>query len=275
MKKYIYFIVFLAFFINFYKLKAQNIDTIAILIEQVRTEKDLNTRIEMAKKTDSIFYEVGKKTDFSVNYPQNLQKYTSRLISDDKKVVVVTWNIFLENGQYLYFGYIQYKNSPKEIYTYHLIDKSDEISNPENSKLTIDKWFGCLYYDIIEKKAGKKKIYTLLGWDGNNYLTNKKIIEVITFSNQKPSFGYQFNLGTKKTKRIIFEYNKEANMNLLWDENQKMIIWDHLSPSEPKFEGIYQYYGPDFTYDGLVFKKKKWNFVENVEPKNTQHLKSE
>lgn len=249
-------------------LKAQSLDTIAGLLEKIRNETDINTRIKLGKTTDSIFYSLAKNIDLSSKYPQSLLKYTSRLIAKDKRLVIVTWNVFLDNGEYHYYGYIQYKSKDGKILTYHLIDKSDEINNPETSNMSIDRWYGCLYYQIIEQKAGRKRIYTLLGWDGNNYLSQKKIIEVLSFQNDRPKFGYRFDIDGKIKKRIVFEYNKQVEMNLRWDEKRKMIIWDHLSPSEPKFEGMYQFYGPDFSYDGLVFRKKRWIYLKNVQVKN-------
>ena len=46
-------------------------------------------------------------------------------------------------------------------------------------------------------------------------------------------------------------------MMLRYDDKLKMIVFDHLSPSKPSYEGKYQYYGPDFSYDGLIFEKGK------------------
>jgi hypothetical protein len=47
-----------------------------------------------------------------------------------------------------------------------------------------------------------------------------------------------------------------------------MIIFDHLSPSKPSYAGNYQYYGPDFSYDGLKFEQGIWELVENVDIRN-------
>ena len=46
-------------------------------------------------------------------------------------------------------------------------------------------------------------------------------------------------------------------MTLRWDEKEKLIIWDHLAPIESKYEGMPEFYGPDFTHDALKFKKGK------------------
>lgn len=48
-----------------------------------------------------------------------------------------------------------------------------------------------------------------------------------------------------------------------------MIIFDHLSPASKAMEGQYQYYGPDFTYDGFVFEDGKWNLYSNLDLRTT------
>ena len=57
-------------------------------------------------------------------------------------------------------------------------------------------------------------------------------------------------------------------MMLRFDEREELIVFDHLAPMEPKYEGDRSYYGPDFSYDALEFKKGKWILIENVELRN-------
>lgn len=84
-----------------------------------------------------------------------------------------------------------------------------------------------------------------------------------------PKFGTPiFNIGKKVKKRVIFEYNSQAIMSLRYDEDKKLIIFDHLSPPDPSLEGQYQYYGPDGSYDALKFKKGKWILLEDLDARN-------
>ena len=62
---------------------------------------------------------------------------------------------------------------------YILEDSNTLNEHNNNKKLNYKNWYGCLYYDIIPIKVGKEKYYTLLGWDGNNKNTTKKIIDVV------------------------------------------------------------------------------------------------
>ena len=62
---------------------------------------------------------------------------------------------------------------------FSLTDKSADIKNPENTVGEASKWYGMLYYKIVPVKIKRKKYYTLLGWDGNDKITAKKIIDVL------------------------------------------------------------------------------------------------
>jgi len=263
-------------FINISCLSAQSIDnqviTLKNLFEKIKSQNTDDSVIFYAKKADSIcnnIFSNPNSFDFSFDL---LKNYASFLTSEDNKFKIITWNIATQNSaNYKYFGYIMYrpkKNS--QVFYYKLTDKSDNIKNPQKSSTSTKKWFGCLYYQLITNKAGSKTYYTLLGWDGNNLTSNKKIIEVITFKNNKPIFGYDFDIEGEKLKRIIFEYNKQAEMILHFDENAKMIVWDHLAPPSPKYKDMFQFYGPDFTYDGLKFKQRKWYFFSNIDIKNPE-----
>ena len=75
----------------------------------------------------------------------------------------------------------------------------------------------------------------------------------------------------KIKRRLIFEYKAGVVMSLKYEEDREAIVFDHLSPSEPQLEGLYSYYGPDFTYDMLEFKEGKWQYVKNVQGGNEKN----
>ena len=53
------------------------------------------------------------------------------------------------------------------------------------------------------------------------------------------------------------------------NDTNTMIIFDHLIPIEPMYQGIKAYYGPDFTYDAYRIEKKGgWRFEENIDARN-------
>ncbi len=262
---------FIFFIFNFQLALGQNsnisenqIDNIAACFETLKNSNDENIRIVTAKKIDSLFIVLLNDENSFNDSLFLLKKYASLLSSDDKKIRIITWNNYFSDGSFKYYGYVQFFDQNGDFYFEKLTDKSEEIENPQSKNLTPQNWFGCLYYQIITVKAPNGTFYTLLGWDGNNFRSNKKIIEVFNINNGDISFGYPFEIQHNKQKRIIFEYTKQATMSLSWNPSEKMIIWEHLAPEKPKFEGIYEYYGPDMTYDALKLKKGKWIFVENL-----------
>ena len=248
------------------------IDTLVKEFMYLKTLK-YNSDIKIvAHRIDSIFIEILSNESSFVDSLSDLKNYSSILLSDDKKVRVITWNTYNESGEFYYYGYIQfYSEKNDEFHFVRLFDESENIINSQSNFLDQKKWFGCLYYEIITTRYKKNKYYTLLGWDGNNFTTNKKIVEVLTLKKDKPKFGFDFELGNKKNKRLIFEYNQQAAMTLRWDKRNKMIIWDHLAPISQKYIGMPEYYGPDFSHDAIKFKKGKWLFYEDIDIKNPKN----
>ncbi len=189
-------------------------------------------------------------------------------VSEDKKFFVITWAIRYSDNNYKYFGYVKYYENDFGRYSVDFLnDKSDEIVNPEMQVLGTDNWYGALYYKLITKKYKKKRYYYLLGWDGNNDLTTRKLIDVFYLNeNKDPVFGkavFESESGIKY--RCIFEYREGIAMSLRYDKKKDLIIWDHLSPSKPSLKGHFEYYGPDLTYDALYYDKGIWKYIADYD----------
>ncbi len=195
------------------------------------------------------------------------------LSSPDNAFRMLTWNLPMNDETNKYYCYIQTRGKGKNNYmVFKLQDKSDEIKLPERKTLGKENWFGMLYYQIIPESYKKKTYYTLLGWDGNNSLTRKKGIEVMWFDRKgEPKFGENIFLTSKGyRKRVFFEYSSGANMSVKYNKEKKKIIFDHLSPSEPAMEGMYQYYGPDLSYDAFEWKEGKWQYQGDVDVRSEE-----
>jgi len=110
--------------------------------------------------------------------------------------------------------------------------------------------------------------YILLGWKGNNVKSTKKVIEVLSFKNNKPVFGMGVFDNSKGNKRIIFEYTRQASMLLKYLPDQHLIVFDHLAPPDPHLKDQHETYGPDLSYDGYKLKDGRWKLVENLDMRN-------
>ncbi len=290
MTKKIVFLIFITLITVNKNLKAQNIynlntgkDSLNTLFSELftfdgtRYTKPDSDKIKINKQILNYFNTV-LNIDSSFFYKFNIKKIGS-IYSDDKLVRLITWNIKLSNGEYKYYGFVMHKKNKKsKPKIFVLNDKSADILNPDKQTLDNNKWFGCLYYKIITTKYLGTKYYTLLGWDGNNYLTTKKIIDILYFTRTgRPKFGKSFftplTNKRKKQKRIIFEFSSQVVMSLIYDKRYKAIVFDHLAPIHSNYKGKYEFYGPDFTYDSYKFKKGRWILNQNIKVKNPKKKK--
>jgi len=49
-----------------------------------------------------------------------------------------------------------------------------------------------------------------------------------------------------------------------FNKNNDYIVFDQLEPLDGAEVGMYEFYVPNLSYDGLTFKNGKWRFVENI-----------
>lgn len=194
-----------------------------------------------------------------------------KILSPDKKFRLFSWNVPMTDGTQKYFCIIQMAPEKKgKDRLYHLEGLSGRTDKAEKAVLGSKNWYGALYYSIIPFKRNHKNSYILLGLDFNDYNTNRKIIDVLNFSTDSTiTFGAPvFIIKNTSQCRIIFEYSKRASMSLNFDKKRQMLVFDHLSPSNPRYVGKFEYYGPDFSYDAFSLKDDKWIYTPDVIVKN-------
>lgn len=277
MKFIIHHIIFIVAFLSVPHLQATNPnqeitsyeDSLNNYFTQMAKERDDEKKEIINEKILTIFREVLAQ-DESFDYDFSSLKYIGNLRSDDDNLRIITWNLPFYDGTHKYFGFIQYKSNRRTIMTYELTDKSEQIENPEFEILSNKNWFGALYYQIIINKYRGDVYYTLLGTDLNDLYSKKKVVEILQFDkDNQPVFGAPVFKNREKTvSRVIFEYNAKVSMAINYDESKEMIVYDHLSPSRPSLKGQFQFYGPDFSYDGLKFENGIWNTYHDIDVRN-------
>lgn len=240
-----------------------------------------NTLIELRNKTLKASNEK-ERIHENANFIQQLEKALSKeesfhygfdsipssgkLYAPDEKFRMITWNLPLDNGSHVYYCFLQVKVK-KEYFVYQLNDQSEHLKRVSNKVLPPKKWYGALYYDIIKVKKNGRKYYTLLGWDGFDQFTTKKVIDVVYFnSSGNPKFGAPiFKLPRKTVRRVFFEYSDQATMTLKYEEKRKQIVFDHLAPTKEELKGVRQYYVPDLTFDAFQLEKGNWKFIPDID----------
>ena len=221
--------------------------------------------------------ELSKKEAFTHSFKK--VKSFSILTPKDSSFRIFNWSIPYLDGTHSYeCGILKRNDSLVKFMTLQdsLLDKETLKNFSGNS----ENWIGGLYYEIIEKKNKLNTYYTLLAWDGNNLMTNKKHIDVLWFDQSNAvHFGAPiFETNRRKFSRVLFEFGGQNSMRLFYDDDLDRIVFDHLSPPRSSLEGIYEYYGADFTYDAYQWENDKWVLMKEIipqlaDPKNRTEAK--
>lgn len=240
--------------------------------------KDETLRIE----NNEVFRTFLKKAiqlDKSFDFKFDSIRTMSVIKSEDEQLRIYNWAFPFENGTYLYYGFVQLKTE-RGIRIIELYDQSDVISSYKYRRFYPEKWLGALYYKILTREHKGLTYYTLLGWDGNSAYTTKKIIDVLTIKyGEEIEFGAPiFDLYSEVTPkpqrippppyRMVYEYASMVSMKLNWEESDKYIVMDHLSPLNSDKKEFANYYGPDLTFDAFKWVNGKWTLNENVKAPN-------
>lgn len=192
-------------------------------------------------------------------------KTVSIVNSPDNRFRIISWHIMNDDGSYRFYGALQL-NTGGPLKLFPLIDYSPLLEHPEDSVTDNRKWYGAQYYKII-RVTGDKSYYVLLGWKGYTVNSTKKVIEVLSFKNDKPVFGMDV-FGSSRHKRIIFQYTRQASMLLRYVPEQGLIVFDHLSPPDDKSKKNPESFGPDLSYDGYKLVNGRWKYVDNLDMRN-------
>lgn len=197
----------------------------------------------------------------------------SVVTSPDNKFRIFNWMLqAVDKNHFAYFGYVQVFDKKTGSLIYKLNEK-EYADNPaaELVKVNPSEWYGCIYYKIIHQHKKKKDYYLLLGWAPHTNASTRKVIEPFVLNTPKITFGANvLKVGGRGKMRMIFEYNSQVTMNLRFDDNLDLLVFDHLSSSDPRPEskGIYSLYGPDLSYDGLKFEDGYWTLLKDIDPHN-------
>lgn len=240
-------------------------DTLAVLAYAVVNDSLADTRF-MACQALITKLVRALKTENSFRYPFDRLKTLSILAPPDSSFRIFTWQLFVDDSTYRYYGAIQMNQA--ELKLFPLIDRSFQMPAPPlKDTMSTDRWYGALYYNLrsFDTREGRK--YLLFGYDGFTFFEKRKVIEVLHFDAAgKPVLGAPvFYKETEKEPacRILLEYSAEAKVRLNWDEQYKMILFDHLIPIPSPYTGSFTYV-PDGSYDGFKLEKGRWKFVDKV-----------
>ncbi len=205
------------------------------------------------------------KIENSFKYPFEQLKSVSILTPPDSSFRIFTWQLFVNDSTYRYYGTIQMNE--RNLKLYPLIDRSFEMPQfPKMEQLPPDRWYGALYFNLrqFDTKQGHK--YLLFGYDAFEFFEKRKLLEVLSFDKEgKPVFGAPVftKEDSSPESRIYLQYSADAAVKMNWDEQYKMILMDHLIPFPSPF-GRDMTNVPDGSYDAYKLDKGRWKYVDKV-----------
>ncbi len=209
------------------------------------------------------------KISNSFYYPFDSLKIIKKVYPPDSSFRIFTWQIKNADGTYHNYGAIQHnstnlKLNPLFDFSDTMIVKTQEILAPSN-------WFGCIYYSCMQHTINNKTYYTLFGFDNIDFVSNQKIIEILSFDeHNNAQFGAPIIIktdsnGVSKTfNRFFIQYNEKASVHLNYNAEKEMIVFDHLTAPSAREEDAPFTYIPDGTYEGFKWENDHWQWVEKV-----------
>ena len=93
------------------------------------------TLVAALKSENSFYYSFKQLNTISIQYPP------------DSSFRIFTWQLFVNDNDYRYFGAIQMNQ--KSLKLFPLIDRSMNFENAEDTTLTNENWYGCIYYNVL------------------------------------------------------------------------------------------------------------------------------
>ncbi|MDY0098279.1 MAG: hypothetical protein RBR81_03695 [Bacteroidales bacterium] len=197
-------------------------------------------------------------------------RYLGQIVSPDKKVKIINWNLILEDQKSRYYCYIIHKPSRNKAGRICALEAEYREEPADCGRFYHDSdWYGSLYYDIMPVKKSGIENWIILGIDYGNQFITRKVIDVISFDEEgRLSLGRKWFVSDDDIKyREVFEYSSEAVMSLRFT-GARSIVFDHLVPLSPGLKDSMQHYAPDYSYDAYYFKDGMWRFEQNVDIRN-------
>lgn len=273
-------------------------DSLIVLRDQVMNEQDETKRLELNEEFMSLLENVLQMPK-SFDYTWDSVKNFKILASPDNVFKIFTWYVEKKDFSVENFGFIQVYNTSRYKYVlYPLYDKRSVLDYPKTQIGNHSRWYGAVYYKLIQTKGKNFTYYTLLGWNGNNLFTNQKVIEILHFNKEMtPVFGARiFKNYPEKVSRVIFEYSKTATLHLNYEEqdylvstgkyNPKtkqmdynrvrspMIIFDELIPLDENVQNLSAYMVPESSLNqGFIEEDGYWMFMKSVRGSNPDKVK--
>lgn len=217
--------------------------------------KFIPTLVKALKHENSFHYPFDRLKTVSIQYPQ------------DSTFRIFTWQVYVDQGIYHYYGAIQMNQ--KDLKLIPLRDRSEKVENLEQETLSADNWYGALYYNIRQFETRYGMHYALFGFDRYDFFNKRKIIDVLHFPRGQVAFGAPVFVSDDPNnsfikKRILLEYSADASVRCNYDEFLEMITYDHLIELASGVPGQGATMVSDGSFEGFKYKEGVWVHISKL-----------
>lgn len=239
------------------------------LFDRITETRDNNEKLRLNDSIKLIIDSYAASDSVFTHRFENL-RYLGQILSSDKMLKIITWNLMLQDNENRYFSYIIRKDQKnEEKHVYFLTGKNRQENIRTDTIYNINNWYGALYYSIQPFRKNRKDCYILLGYDFGNFKVSRKLIDVLHFSPEGDLIlGLDCFLKDNETMfREVLEYSPEGMVSLRM-ENRKMIVFVQLTTITTGNGESPEFSGAGNSFSGYVLKKGIWRFVPDVDVRN-------
>jgi hypothetical protein len=194
--------------------------------------------------------------DSSFYYAFDSLPYLGKILSTDQKIRIYSWNYITDSGDYHFCCWLQLPGHDP----IRLEQKRSTFLPDEDKTIDNGHWYGALYYYAQPFYWHNETLYILLGWSRYSSTTNFKVLEMLSLKDSALTLGLPVIFAGEKTKyRVILPYSSGYSLSLLYEEKQKMFLFNHLHAGSGKTEKI-----PDETFSGYQIAPKGLIYKEEA-----------
>jgi len=257
------FLVFSFLLVGFHFLEAQT-STRDSLLENISFNADVMVNAVLDRHRIKAYYQFESNLDSLLALPGSYDisldslPWMSVLHADDFRIV--TWQLRISDMEYKYGGFIQW---PGQIIK--LRDTRPWVNGSTFNTYSPGAWYGSLYYRIIPFTSEGKKYYVLFGFNAEDNMMNTKVADILDLNGDDPKLGVPLFTGNEKDRsRLILTYAEVSSVQLIYDEDQKAIIHDHLESLPGASPSGGSLVVSDGSLEGWFLKNGKWEYKEKI-----------
>jgi hypothetical protein len=230
-------------------------DSLSLSLSDGRKEKLCNEIVNELLRT------LADSSSFTENISEI--KKIGIITSPDSAFKLFSWNINLSIGKSLSYTILQKKPQKDKCEVFQLAQNAGNAF--DQARYSWKNAKSALFYSIIPFQTTGEISYLLLGLVPNDMFIQSKVVETLYFNELgNPCFGIpDIKVNGVMQKRIPFQFSARVSMSLRYDVEKNAVVFDHLAPAQPIQSGKYEFYGPDASFDALVFKDNYWSFISD------------